>query len=320
MTTVTLDALRAALAAASRLATENPNTRIATSVKRSLNEFALEVEKARAIADQVRLPGGFFDPFEPRTMGRMVALAMLAQPRTPMEGLSDTYGSGVYAIYYEGDHPLYTPITRTETPIYVGKADPADADASTPRDQGAKLTGRLQEHAGTIATVEGYAGRHGLPDGLYPISLDDFRCRRLVCATNAQLVAERHLIRIFRPLWNSETKTCWGMSKHGDSSNTRSNKRSPWDVVHPGRDWALNKPGRKPLEDALSPDVIRGRIATVLRDYPPRRDHAALLEEILASFQQLDPDFAPELPPAPDEDDLGPLFQGPLPEEDEADD
>jgi hypothetical protein len=42
-------------------------------------------------------------------------------------------------------------------------------------------------------------------------------CRRLVCATNAQLVAEKHLIRTFWPIWNSETKTCWGMSKHGDA-------------------------------------------------------------------------------------------------------
>ena len=320
MSGTTLDALRAALAAVSRLATENPNTKIATSVARGLAEFTLEVERARAAADQVRLPGGFFDPFEPRTMGRMVALAMLAQPRMPLGGLSDTYGSGVYAIYYEGNHPSYEPISRTETPIYVGKADPADADASTPREQGARLTGRLQEHASTIATVQEYAETHTLPDGLHPISLSDFRCRRLVCATNAQLVAERHLIRIFRPLWNSETKTCWGMSKHGDKSSTRSNKRSPWDVVHPGRDWALNKPGRTPLENALSPDEVQGRIVTVLRDYPPRRDHAALLEEILTSFQQPDPDFAPELPLMPDEDDMGPLFQGPLPEKDEADD
>ena len=67
-----------------------------------------------------------------------------------------------------------------------------------------------------------------LPTGLSPIKLSDFMCRRLVCATNAQLVAEKHLIRTFWPIWNMETKACWGMSKHGDSAGTRKNKRSPW--------------------------------------------------------------------------------------------
>jgi hypothetical protein len=124
----------------------------------------------------------------------------------PLADVSPAYGSGVYAIYYTGDHPIYAAISGTETPIYVGKADPANDDASTTREQGAKLTGRLIEHAGTVATAEGYS--NSLPKGLSPIYLSDFRCRRLVCATNAQLVAEKHLIRTFWPLWNQETKTC----------------------------------------------------------------------------------------------------------------
>lgn len=111
-------------------------------------------------------------------------------------------------------------------------------DASDSREQGDKLTGHLIEHAKTIATAERYSNQ--LPPGLSPISLADFTCRRLVWATNAQLVAEKHLIRTFWPLWNSETKACWGMSKHGDAAKTRKNKRSPWDVVHPGRRWAID--------------------------------------------------------------------------------
>ncbi|WP_164075703.1 Eco29kI family restriction endonuclease, partial [Stenotrophomonas maltophilia] len=90
------------------------------------------------------------------------------------------------------DHPLYSGISGSETPIYVGKADPAKDDASTTREQGAKLTARLLEHAGTIGTAEAYGDK--LPSHLSPIRLADFVCRRLVCATNAQLVAEKHLI------------------------------------------------------------------------------------------------------------------------------
>jgi hypothetical protein len=97
----------------------------------------------------------------------MVAMALLAQPRIPLADVRPSYGSGVYAIYYEGAHPLYRAISGTETPIYVGKADPAKDDASTPREQGARLTGRLLEHAGTIETAERYS-RNGLPEGLHP--------------------------------------------------------------------------------------------------------------------------------------------------------
>jgi hypothetical protein len=157
-------------------------------------------------------------------------------------------------------------------------------DASNPREQGNKLTGRLSEHAGTIAEVERYAAAGHLPPSLHPIRLADFRCRRLVCATNAQLVAEVHLIKMFWPLWNSDTKACWGMSKHGDAAVTRKNKRSPWDVVHPGRDWALDSV----LENSLLPEVIEDRIKKTLERAPPRVDYAALLEEMLASFRQDD--------------------------------
>ena len=212
----------------------------------------------------------------------MVALAMLAQPLVPLSTVHDAYGSGIYAIYYMGDHPFYAAISGTETPIYVGKADPAQRDASTPREQGTKLTGRLREHASRISDVQKYAMYGNLPSGLHPIQLADFRCRRLTCATNAQLVAEVHLIGMFWPLWNSQTKACWGLSKHGDAAITRKNKRSPWDVVHPGRGWAL----AGSLVDSLTPMTILDRINAVLAKTPPRTDHMALFAEMLCTFRQ----------------------------------
>ncbi len=209
-------------------------------------------------------------------------MALLAQPMVPLGTVKPAYGSGVYAIYYTGDHALYTRISGTETPIYVGKADPSNGDASSSREQGPRLTGRLIEHAGTIATAEKYALENELAPGLSPIRLADFKCRRLVCATNAQLVAERHLIRMFWPVWNSDTKACWGMSKHGDAANTRRNKRSPWDVVHPGRPWALDEQ----LVDNATAKEVAARIEAILDKFPPRTDHAALLEEMLTAFRQ----------------------------------
>jgi len=272
------DALSAVLVAVGN----TPPVQVMRRIREGLAAHAEAVEAARSATDSIQMPRGVFDPADPKAIGRMVSIALLAQPLVPLSSVQPTYGSGVYALYYRGSHPLYAGITNTETPIYVGKADPANDDASNVREQGARLTGRLLEHAGTIATAAAYSAR--LPDYLFPLKLKDFVCRRLVCATNAQLVAEKHLIRTFWPVWNSETKACWGMSKHGDAASTRANKRSPWDVVHPGRAWALDER----LVDSLTPDEIQRRIAATWQKVPVRRDLAALLEEMLDGFRQED--------------------------------
>lgn len=286
----------------------NPTT--TRRIREGLAEHARALESARSSTDPVRMPRASFDPSDPKTIGRMVSLALLAQPRIPLASIPQAYGSGVYAIYYQGDHPLYATITNTETPIYVGKADPQNPDASDSREQGAKLTGRLKEHAETIAVSEAYAIKMNIAPPLYPIRLADFTCRRLVCATNAQLVAEKHLIRMFWPVWNSETKACWGMAKHGDAASTRKNKRSPWHVVHPGKVSDL----APTLVDALSPAEIAQRIADTASRVPKRTDHAMLLEEMLTAFRQDDGLEANEI----DEPPVGAAAIGP--DADEMDD
>jgi hypothetical protein len=299
-----LKALEESLAAILLAAGSNPPQAVVRRIREGLAAHAEALETARSSTDSIRMPRATFDPADPKAIGRMVSIALLAQPLVALTEVRPAYGSGVYAIYYRGEHPLYAGVAGSETPIYVGKADPANDDASTTREQGPKLTARLLEHAGTIGTVEGYADK--LPSHLSPLKLADFACRRLVCATNAQLVAEKHLIRTFWPIWNAETKACWGMSKHGDAATTRANKRSPWDVVHPGRLWALDDR----LVDSLSPDEIANRIAATLERVPPRLDHAALLEEMLTGFRQDDAVPAgPQVPP------VGKEVAGPEPDE-----
>lgn len=130
-----------------------------------------------------------------------------------------------------------------------------------------------------IETVGGYAEREGLP---HPLRLEDFEARRLVCATNAQLVAEKHLIAMFRPIWNNEIGICWGISKHGDAATTRANKRSPWDVVHPGRAWAM----AESLDDKATPAEIEHGIADHFEQKPPYRDTVHIVRDFLAAFVQ----------------------------------
>jgi hypothetical protein len=238
-----------------------------------------DIEEARAGLDPIKDPGASFDPADPDTAGRLVALALIAQDRVPLGRVARTYGSGVYAIYYCGDHPLYAPVSGTETPVYVGKADPDNPNARTPREQGPRLFGRLKDHRRMIETVGAYAEREAMP---HPLRLDDFEARRLVCATNAQLVAERHLIAMFRPIWNNEIGICWGISKHGDAATTRANKRSPWDVMHPGRAWAM----AESLDDKATPEDIERRIAEHFEQNPPYRDTVHIVQDFLAAFVQ----------------------------------
>jgi hypothetical protein len=252
----------------------------AKRLRERFDEYARNLAGYRERLDPVTDPDASFDPANPDTIGRLVVLALLAQERVPLRELRPTYGSGVYAIYYIGTHPVYAEIASTETPIYVGKADPDEPRAATSREQGVRLFGRLADHRDAIREVEDHATQNAAVDCL---RVDDFECRRLVCATNAQLVAERHLIEVFKPAWNSETKICFGISKHGDNAQTRRNKKSPWDVLHPGRDWAMDSPVR----DGMTPESVAQKLEQHFRDHPPYRDLDGLTQIILDNFRQI---------------------------------
>ena len=70
--------------------------------------------------DPIRQPASVFDPGNPKIVGRFISLALVAQRRQPLSDITRFYGSGVYALYYKGDFPLYGSLAGAETPIYVG--------------------------------------------------------------------------------------------------------------------------------------------------------------------------------------------------------
>lgn len=259
---------------------EDLNKAQARKLREGFDTYVADLAAFRERLDPVRDPDRTFDPGNPDTVGRLVVIALLAQDRVPLRELSPTYGSGVYAIYYTGQHPAYAEIRDSETPVYVGKADPAEPGAATPRQQGVRLFRRLADHREAIKEVETYARTNGLPD---PLRVDDFECRRLVCATNAQLVAERHLIEIFRPAWNLESKICFGISKHGDAATTRVNNKSPWDVLHPGRSWAM--PSK--LRAGMTPETVTSKLIDHFSRHTPFHDLEAILYIISDTFRQV---------------------------------
>jgi hypothetical protein len=205
--------------------------------------------------DPVRHPPMMFDPANPDVVGKLIGDTLLEQGRTPLGRLTKFYGSGVYAIYYMGTFPAYMPASGTDTPLYVGKADPAVRDARTPVEQGSKLFDRLfNDHAKNIRKAVN-------------LNIDNFDCRFLVVRSAWQNTAEDYLINIFKPIWNNEVGICYGFGKHGDSPTTRSNTRSPWDTLHPGRAWAHSE-GNQP--NPLTAEQITERILEHYHQNPPR--------------------------------------------------
>jgi hypothetical protein len=222
--------------------------------------------------DPVKHPGFVFDPSNPNIVGRLVGITMVAQNRKALAAIEKFYGSGVYAVYYKGDFRAYSGLSGSEHPIYVGKADPADPAAKTAKEQGDRLSARLSEHRKNILR----AGS--------TLSVEHFEYRALVVQSGWQNSAEDYLIHLFKPIWNSEMSICYGFGKHGDAPTTRANLRSPWDTLHPGRDWAHRDPGMK---DARSRERIEQDIAKHLAANPPYQSIDQILRIFLNEIREL---------------------------------
>ena len=234
-----------------------------------LRSLVADLEAALARLDPVALPTAIFDPSEPKIIGRFAALALVAQSPVPLAEKRAFYGSGVYALYYRGAFPLYAPLSGSETPIYVGKAGPALHGARTAREQGQRLAARLNDHRKNIGKASS------------TLNVADFAARFLVIQSGWETAAENHLIHLFRPLWNNEVDVLYGLGKHGNSHETRANKRSPWDSLHPGRKWAA---GTK--EDARSIARFEVDVRAHFAAQPVYRDTAQLLEAFFADLRQ----------------------------------
>ncbi len=210
------------------------------------------------IADAIgpREPAFVFDPAAFHTIAHVIATAVFAQASHPLEQVPDELGSGVYALFYTGPLECYSAICNKNFPIYVGSAIPEKYDARNSREQGISLSKRLGEHKRTISRVEAN------PDG-GNLKISHFRYRYLMVRSGWELAAEQYLIRQFKPVWNRETKICFGFGKHGDAAETRANKRSPWDVLHPGRKWATT-------ETIRTPEDLERDILAHFQKHPPR--------------------------------------------------
>ena len=170
-----------------------------------------------------------YNPLDKRNIGENAADALV---RTNPETLPPEpfIGAGVYAIYYNGPFAAYAELakvnaTECKIPIYVGKAVPSGArkgGIGLGEDQGTALADRLKDHYKSINAATN-------------LNVSDFKCRYLAVDDVWIPLTESILIEKSRPLWNVALD---GFGNHDPGSGRANQKKSPWDTIHPGRDWA----------------------------------------------------------------------------------
>ncbi len=198
-----------------------------------------------------------FNPLDKRNLGASVAEALLASRPQSLGEIQTFQGAGIYAIYYVGDFPTYKEIAkrnregRFQAPIYVGKAVPEGARKGGGTASGdvptRALYKRLAEHAESIRAVEN-------------LGLADFHCRFLVVEDIWIPLGESLLIARFAPVWNSLVD---GFGNHDPGKGRHQGQRPRWDVLHPGRAWAVRCRAREER-----PEDIAREVKTYLRDTP----------------------------------------------------
>ena len=173
-----------------------------------------------------------YNPLDERNLGASVAEALLERDPVSIAALPVFEGSGIYAIYYTGGFPTYTAFAernrenRFEWPIYVGKAEGgrtrkgiSDLSAKV----GTALYSRLREHRDTINLVTN-------------LSVSDFYCRALVVKDIWVPLGEALLLAKFSPIWN---RILDGFGNHDPGSGRYNGQCPRWDILHPGRAWAV---------------------------------------------------------------------------------
>ena len=197
-----------------------------------------------------------YNPLDKTNLGKSVAEALLGRKPMALGGLGTFSGAGIYAIYYTGTFAAYNALSarnagdRFEAPIYVGKAIPKGArkgGTGKSSELGRALYDRLREHAESVRSVAN-------------LDIADFYCRYLVVDDIWIPLGESLLIAKFAPIWNSIVE---GFGNHAPGKGRHEGKRPVWDVLHPGRAWAL-----KCAERDESPAQIEAQVRSFLAATP----------------------------------------------------
>lgn len=201
-----------------------------------------------------------YNPLDKLNLARSIETELLQRAPGPLASVDHIQGAGVYVIYYTGSFPAYAPITTEnrnnafKCPIYVGKAIPKGGrkgGLSKDASAGNALASRLRQHA---ASIEEAAN----------LDIADFHVRHLVVDDIWIPLGENMLIETFKPVWN---RAIDGFGNKDPGRRRATQFKSPWDVLHPGRKFAV-----KLADGGMDTQFLMQRVA----DYLAGRKLAAL--------------------------------------------
>lgn len=140
-------------------------------------------------------------------------------------------GPGVYGLFYAGDFGPYAQLAKQflDVPIYIGKAVVPGGRKGAGKKKATNnnyVVRRLIEHSRTISQTKS-------------LKLEDFKCRWLIVVPEFVNAAEAILIDHYKPLWNCLIS---GFGIHTPGKGRKKQARSDWDMLHPGRKFALELP------------------------------------------------------------------------------
>ena len=214
-----------------------------------------------------------YNPLDKLNLAKSIEGELLSREVDRLGSVDHISGAGVYVIYYLGEFVSYEPISAANrngsftTPIYVGKAIPEGGrkggltkDAS----KGRAMAKRLRQHAASIQESVN-------------LVLEDFFVRHLVVDDIWIPLGENILIETFKPVWNRAVD---GFGNNVPGRRRSSQHRSPWDVLHPGRKFAVN------LGDSgITEEFIRERVADYFAGRPLKKLPKKLAEELAVEEQ-----------------------------------
>ena len=166
-----------------------------------------------------------YNPLSVDELGRNAARALMEYPADILPPSEAFDGAGVYTLHYLGTFSAYDGLGE-HTPIYVGKADPPG-----------RRQGRVQTASPTTALYRRLLRHAESIEAAYNLDLSDFRCRWLVLDPVWISLTEQVLISEYQPIWNAVVD---GFGNNNPGQTRWNQRRSQWDTLHPGREWAFN--------------------------------------------------------------------------------
>lgn len=156
--------------------------------------------------------------YDPKKHTENAAMELLRQEAAPLQAVRDPR-PGAYLLSYLGPNPLYADVRGADKYIYAG---------SSTGNHGA----RTGKHFRSLQAVYEFD-----PEDLNP---EDFLVRCLAMPQENVRAVEKFLIDMFRIRWNQPEFLGFG----NNNSPRVGSRASNWDIIHPGRDWAmdLNRP------------------------------------------------------------------------------